>query len=363
MRRWLTVTAIVAAAALVADTLLWSIGSHVLAAQSTRWLAQAQAHGWTVSAGERNAGGWPFATTLTIDRAGIAGGERILPGGLSWSADRVVLSISLAHPATLRIAAEGQQFLRLSHLQDLGFTAAQAIVRLPLLGRPAGGSVSAATINGGIAGSRHPQDVQIAELSLLIQQDLPGRRSTGAMPVVVHLALQASGIGLPDIGRWPLGATIANLHAALTLSSPTLPDQPADGQLRAAAWRDGGGTLTIEDAGLRWGPLAAVANATLGLDRGLQPSGAGTADIAGSAPALDAASRAGVIPPGLALTAQAILAVMNHVTGSEGKDAVRLPFQLHDNTVSVGAIPIARLPAIVWRSGSTPRPTAGPRPG
>ena len=362
MRRWLTVTALVAACVFLLDTLLWMLGSHVLTTRTVRWIAQAQAHGWTVSAGERSAGGWPFAATLAIERAGIAGGERIMPGGLSWSADRVVVSISLAHPATLRIAADGQQFLRLSHLQDIGFTAAQAVVRLPLTGHQAG-RLYAAFINGGIAGSRHPQDVQIADLALLIQQDTPAHPQPGALPGVMRLSLQASGIGLPDIGRWPLGATIASLDTALTLSSPSLPDQPADGQLRAGAWRDGGGKLTIDEARLRWGPLAVTAHAVLGLDSRLQPSGAGSADIAGSAPALDAASHAGLIPPGLALTAQAILAVMSHVAGPDGKDAVRLPFQLHDSTVSVGEIPIVRIPAVAWRSGPLPPPMAGPHPG
>ena len=359
MRRWLTVTAAIAACALCADTLLWVAGSRVLSAQATRWIEEAQAHGWTVSAGERSTGGWPFAATLAVDRAGIAGGEHIVPGGLTWSADRVVVSVSLAHPLTLGIFPEGQQFLRLWNLQDLGFTATQATIRLPLLPSWGAGSLYAAGISGGIAGSRHPQDVQIAALSLLVPAAQATASQAGKPPKRVrHVEVQARGIGLPDIGRWPLGATIANAAITLALASPMLPGKPAEtGESRAAAWRDGGGTLTIDDARLRWGPLAVVAQGTLGLDGTLQPSGAGSADITGSAAALDAASHAGVIPPGLALTAQAILAVMAHVPGADGTDAVRLPFRLHDTTVSVGEIPLFRIHPIAWHGGSPP---AGP---
>ncbi len=351
-----------AAGALSADTLLWVTGSQILATRTTRWVEEAQAGGWTVIAGERSTGGWPWAAALVIDRAGIAGGEHLVPGGLTWSADRVVVSVSLFHPLTLGIAAEGQQFVRLSNLQDVGFTAAQAIVRLPMTGRNRQASLLATGIEGGVAGSRHPQDVQLGGLSLLVRQLAVLPRSAGPAVPVLRIELQANGIGLPDIGRWPLGATVAAAGAALTLSSPALPDrQGANSQARAAAWRDGGGRLLVDDAALRWGPLAVTVRGALGLDGRLQLSGAGTADIVGANPALDAGAHAGLIPPGVAMTAQAVLAVMGRAPGPGGADAVRLPFRLHDSTLSVGEIPLARVPALAWHGGPvTPEPGGHP---
>ncbi len=341
---------VAAATIVLLDTLLWLVGTNTLNAEAKRWMTRARSQGWTIAAGGHSYGGWPLAATVAIDKAAVSGGEHYIPGGLAWSADRVVLSVSLAHPLTLRVAAEGQQFLRLSHAPDVGFVAGSAIVRLPLLaGRHGRGGLEATAISGGIAGSRHPQDVQLGAVSIDLEED------QGAdLGVAARLDVRVRGIGLPDIGRWPLGATIAVAGATVALTSPPLPGQPAGrpaetrAVAQAEAWRDGGGRLSLHEARLRWGPLAVSAEADLALDGRLQLAGHGRADVGGSAPALDAAAQAGMIPQGLALTAKAVLAVMAHVTEPDGSDAVRLPFLLHDSTVSVGQIPVARLPEIRW---------------
>lgn len=347
-----------AAALLLADTLLWAAAERVLAARTSAFQADAQAHGWLLTAGDRHVGGWPIAATLSIDRAGLSGGTRRLPGGLSWSADRIVLGISLAHPLTLSVAAEGQQFLRLSEAPDIGFTAALLVARVPLLGGPqAGTQLTAEGVTGGVAGSGNPQDVQIQKLSLRLRQEDeapdPGGKASGE---TIWLEWRARGIGLPDIGRWPLGATVATAGAKLELSAPR--SQHGSGKTAGpeafslAQWRDGGGRLAIRDAKLRWGPLAVAATADLRLDDRLQPAGFGTADTAGIGPALDAAAEAGLITPGVALTSKAILSVMARVPGPDGDSAIRLPFLLRDNTLSVGQIPIVRLRDIGWPGGN-----------
>lgn len=335
---------------LSADSLLWLLGSKMLESQSARWVAQVEAHGWSVSAGDQSGGGWPFLAQRTFERVAIAGGDRYLPGGLTWSADRLVLTVSLLHPMRLVLSAEGQQFLRLSHLPDIGFTAVHALARLPLLtGQGAAGDLQVTGISGGIAGSRHPQDVQVESLWLRARQNT---QDEGQKLLEVQIDVLATGIGLPDIGRWPLGATVTSAGASLRLSSPPLPSPPAaasPGQSRvaaqAAAWRDDGGSLAVRDAVLRWGPLSLSGSADLGLDSRLQPAGSGTADVSGSEPALDAAAQGGIISPGLAMTAKAVLAVMPRAPGG---DAIRLPFQLRNSTVSVGQIPLARLGDIGW---------------
>ena len=337
-------------AAVLADTACWLFGVWTLSMQMEHWAQQAQAHGWTVTSGHQSWGGWPFAASVTLDAAAIGGGMRYLPGGLAWSAQRVVASVSITHPFTLSVAAEGQQFLRLAHAPDIGFLAGGASAELPLGSRNHGlGKLALTDVTAGIAGSGHPQDVRIGSVSLSWQADreaAPGRPLAAA-----RLSVEARSIGLPDIERWPLGATVARAGVTVAVASPSLErthaDPDARGASQAAAWRDGGGTLVVRDATLRWGPLAMEGTAKLALDGRLQPSGSGTADVRGTAPALDAAARAGLIPPGLALTAKAVLAVMTHVQGPEG-DAVRLPFLLRDSTISVGQIPVARLPDVKW---------------
>ncbi len=346
-----TVIVGIAVSLVLADTTLWLCGTWLLSSRSAQWARQAQAHGWTVSWEQQAWGGWPFAASLMLDRAAISGGARYLPGGLAWSADRVVASVSLFHPLTLCVAADGQQFLRVAHAPDLGFVAGTAAARLPLGWSHHGrGALHLADVSGGIAGSGHPQDVQLGAVSVALEARQDDAHLTA------RLVIEARNVGLPDIGRWPLGATIAGAGATILLNSPLsergrqeLDAQGAlqGGALQAAAWRDGGGTVAVQDATLHWGPLAARASAKLALDETLQPSGSGTAEVLGTAPALDAASQAGLVAPGLALTAEAVLSVMTHVHNPDG-DAVRLPFLLHDRTISVGEIPVARLPSIRW---------------
>jgi hypothetical protein len=101
----------------------------------------------------------------------------------------------------------------------------------------------------------------------------------------------------------------------------------------------------LSDVLLKWGPLTLTGDAQLGMDSRLQPAGKGVADVSGAAAALDALVDGGVVQPGMAATAKAVLGAMAQLPGG---DSVRLPFVLRDNTVSVGPIPLARLNDIVW---------------
>ena len=352
MRRPIFSLTCVAAGLLTLHGLVWTMGSWLLQRQAASLLAAASQHGWSVTTGNRTIGGWPLAAALTIERPAIEGGERSIPGGLAWSADRLVARIRLLHPLTLVLLPEGQQFLRLSHAPDIGFTASRAEARLGLwTGSQGWGDFEADGIAGGIAGSRHPQDVLVAMLRVELRQaPLASARDVAAVSSIAVNA-RAHDIDLPDIGRWPLGATISDAGAELTLlavplglSDRSRSAAPASGAAQAASWRDGGGRLQIGRALLHWGPLRLEGSAELGLDADLQPAGAGTVFVAGIGPALDAATGGGVMAPGVALTAKAVLGLMPQADGG----AVRLPFRLRDRTVSVGEIPMARLGQIAW---------------
>ncbi len=340
MRKWLTWLIAVPVLFCVADVLLWVWATHALAGGLDRWSTQLRAQGWSVEDGGRTPGGWPFAATLAVTDARIAGGEQAVPGGIAWRAGRVVLSVSLADPATLSIAPEAQQFLRVSHTPPIIFHADLMEARLPLLGGASQrADVLAESITGGIFGSHHPQDVRVDRLSVHLQAT---PRPSGGLDAAI--TLRADQVGLPDIGRWPLGAVMGAVGATVQLYSPRLQDHAPVPQ-EAAAWQAGAGSVTVRDALLKWGPLTLTGEAQLGLDLRLQPAGRGTANVNGAAAALDALVDGGVVQPGMAATAKAVLGAMAQLPGG---DAVRLPFVLRDNTVSVGPIPLARLNDIVW---------------
>ncbi len=347
-RLWLAAAAF-PPALLLADALLWRIAAGQLQSGLDRWMQTARARGWTVSAGPREVGGWPFAVTLAVSDLHAAGGAQLMPGGLAWSAGRVVLKVSLAHPTTLVLGAAGMQTLRLSHAPNLVFHSARFTIKLPLAAHPEAADLEAADIAAGLRGSGHPGDVQLANLHLhLVQQP------TLPFWLSARLDVAARGIGLPDIGRWPLGGVVSDLAGTLLLTSPRLVspehhdgEPAANPEDQARQWRDGGGKLAARGLRIHWGPLRMAAQADLALDERLQPAGTGSADIVGSSQALNALAEGGVISPGLATTGQAVLAVM--APAPDAADAIRLPFLLRDNTLSAGGIPVVRLHDIAWR--------------
>lgn len=363
MRKWLTGLIATAGFLSAANGLLWLWGTHALAAGVDRWSTQLRAQGWNVQGHERTRGGWPFAASLAIADMRITGGDRLVPGGVAWRTGRLLLSISLTAPTTLSVSPEGQEFLRISTLPPLIFNAEHLLALVPLTGGPVQqADLTGQGLTGGISGSHHPQDVRMETLALhvhatpLADASAPasGRESGGAGEggggFIAEVKVAASGIGLPDIGRWPLGANVSSVAATVALVSPKLPPLSKIGghvpaAMEAETWRRGGGSLALRDVALRWGPLTLRGQAQLGLDARLQPAGNGNADVSGSAAALDALVDGGVVQSGMGATAKAVLSAMAQLPGG---DAVRLPFVLRDNTLSVGPIPLARLNDIVW---------------
>jgi hypothetical protein len=336
------------------------VGTRLLASTADRWAAQATSHGWRIAGGRGSVcpcetTGWPFAATIIVPDASLAGGERFVPGGVSWSAGSLSLSVALLHPFTLSAVFEGQQTMRVSHAPTITFQAASMTASVPF-GRamPIQAQLQASGIAGGIKGSHHPQDLRLDRLRLSLAELTGGKPGvSGKLDISMH------GVGLPDIIRWPLGGFVSRADASLILASPPMPfwdTQPApdggDARAQAEAWRDGNGLLTARGLYLHWGPLTLAGSADLRLDDRLQPAGTGTADVAGTEQALRALSDAGLVPPGLAITAAAVLAVMPHVTIARDHDsvpAVRLPFVLRNSTLSVGQIPLVQVDDIAWR--------------
>ncbi len=350
MRKWLTGLFAGSVLLVAADTVAWFGATQLLSRGIDRWSGELRRQGWAVRDSGKSRFGWPFSAAVAVNDFRIAGGARVLPGGLTWQAGRVVVSVSLASPATLCVAPEGQEYLRVLNLPTVVFTADRILATMSVF-NPSAGDLAADGITGGLLGSGHPQDVQVEQVAVHAAAQLGDNKP----PTGVHareggglqalLELRVSGIQLPDSGKWPLGATVARAGGIVGVTSPSLPDLGQDIAQQAVAWRQGGGAVTLRDVALRWGPLTLHGAAQLGLDSRLQPSGSGTADVGGTAAALDALVDAGLVQPGMGVTAKAVLGAMAQLPAD---GAVRLPFVLRDNTISVGQIPLARLNDVVW---------------
>src|SRR5690242_10376622 len=98
MRRVLIFLLAVTVVLALAHTLLWRWAVQRMESEFANWVTEERVQGWTVTSGEPVPGGWPLAAQLTVPDLSITGGAADIPGGLAWSADRVVVGVALAHP-------------------------------------------------------------------------------------------------------------------------------------------------------------------------------------------------------------------------------------------------------------------------
>jgi hypothetical protein len=338
MRRLLTILGCAAAGVVLADTIAWQIATWRMRASLQTVLSDMRASGWTVRCSPPGTGGWPFAASLSLTDVHVEGGSSALPGGIVWQGGRLVVSVALFHPWHLTIAPEGEEMLRISHLPAVAFAAGRMRATVPLgHGRIDQATLDASGIAGGLRSSYRRQDVRIGRLFVAVHARV------GHPGVDASLDFTASDVGLPDTGRWPLGANVNSFAAAALLHSPLL--SGSDSREQAQSWHDGGGKLDVSTLDLHWGPMSLQGDATLGLDARLQPAGGGHAQVLGYADALDALAAGGVIGPGMAVTYKAILGLMARGPAS----AISVPLTLRDSTLSLGQIPLARFNDVAWR--------------
>jgi hypothetical protein len=339
VHRILALVLALAAALVAGDVVLWRWAEGQLEARFADWTAAARAHGWAILAAPPVRSGWPLAAQITMADLTVSAHHPELPGDLDWSAARLGLRMALLHPRTLDITVAGMQHLRIGALADLPFTADRFEAVVPLQpGVPAhGGDLKVAQLRVGIDN---------AGLTLA-RARLHGEWKPAALQgeAVLTLSADVADLVLPG-GTWAFGPRIGSAAFDLMLTGP-LP--PAETPLaRATAWRDGGGTLELQRLALDWGPLNLNGSATLALDEHMQPMGAATARIVGYAATLDALAAARVIGTRAAMTAKAVLGLMAHAPADSAAPEVEVPLTLQDGTLSVGRIPLARMPEFSW---------------
>jgi len=338
-RRAAAASAVLIAAAAADDLACHALLGRMRTAYA-QWTQDMRAQGWQVTDEGEKGQLTGLGATLVLKDLRLAGGRAILPGGLSWHASRLELSLSLLHPRRLTIAPQAEQKFRLAGGPPLVVSASLLTAAVPLgNGHPDRLDISAEQLTAGIARTDQRQALQIASAELHLQA-APG----GGSRTDTTLVLQARGIGLPDDGRWPLGATIGRLSANISLSSPVLSGAAPVEQARA--WRDWGGALQLRQCTLHWGPLDLSLQGSLHLDQDLQPEGAGTARVTGGGQALTALAQGGTIPDGIAQTAQVMLGLIARPVA--GSDGLELPVALKHATLSVGKLPLLSVPPVAW---------------
>jgi len=113
------------------------------------------------------------------------------------------------------------------------------------------------------------------------------------------------------------------------------------------AWRDGGGTLELNDFRVRWGPLGVESAGTIALDAAMRPIAALTADIIGYGDVIDALIMSNMIPLGDAFIAKVAFNMLAEKPEDGGPPVLRgVPVTAQDGTLSVATIKVAELPPL-----------------
>ena len=333
-RHWLILPAGLLVLALL--SLYWWISVRSLADGFSAWTASRRSEGWTVSNGPPAIGGWPWAATLSVPSIALHDNEPDIPGGVSWSADRLVLRVVLWRPAILELAPQGTQHARLSEGPDIPFSAKRMRIRLPLSNAPpypfdlAASAFQAPSLTIG---------------TVQLHGELRPDAQSGAPALAFSLVAQS--IAPPPPLSRTLGPRIASIAAEGALGGP-LPNPENTLAQRATDWRDGGGTLELQRFALAWGPLDLSGSATLSLDDTLQPMGTGVVRVVGYSETLDTLAAHGLLPKPAAQTAKAVLSLLAQVPDDNSAPEVEVPLTLQYRTLSMRQVPLVRLPELDW---------------
>ena len=142
----------------------------------------------------------------------------------------------------------------------------------------------------------------------------------------------------------PLGNTVDELDFGVTVNG-AIPN----GKLArvAAAWRDAGGTIELDNLHLNWGGLAATATGTIALDNELQPIGGFSGAIQGYDKILTALVQSGHMRPadaGLARIALTMLAK----AGPDGKPEITTALTIQNGQMFLGPAKLGKAPRLGW---------------
>jgi hypothetical protein len=178
---------------------------------------------------------------------------------------------------------------------------------------------------------------------------LPSQPPVKYPDLLVGFDLWAENVTLPTgthlLTEGPL-IRIAAAGAVLGPMPQALIDQaPVDQAL--TAWRDAGGVVDLKSFAFAQGPLALTGNATVALDKNLQPEGAASLQAKGLAPTIDLLASEGMITQGDVLKFKAFV-LGAQKPGADGQPEVATGLSLQNGILSWGPFPITRVPEVVW---------------
>jgi uncharacterized protein DUF2125 len=338
-KRWTAAILVLAILLTGADAFAWLQMQRLLDRRLDRLVRDAARAGWQLQVVSGHRGGWPLAASLTLLAPRLHGADQLFPGGITWSGDRVTASLSLLHPTRVTILPRGTQMISTGGTAIAGslrFWSADTALRLPPEPDGANGQVlfDAEAVHVALPGAGPDDVLTIAGLRGSLRWTAEARA----------LAVTMQDIGLPPSNGVTAGDIIP--HAALEASLA--------GALHGEGGStDGSGRLLLRQAELSWDGAKIEASGRASLDGNFQPIGSFFVRIEGGDTLLDTLAQSGRLTPGAANAVRAVLGLVaaardNPRTPAAGNahdlPALELPLLLRGDVLSLGQIPLLRIP-------------------
>lgn len=285
-------------------------------------------------------GGFPLSVTVDLSgmRVEWPSGTVVETGAVSATAFAwAPMDITLASTAPMRLDLAGS-----ARHDPMTGTAGSMVVQasLGLDGKPKQVTASFQSAAVGMAEGGSP--LKAGEVTLT--WTAPSQPPTGPTDSQGQTSLVVNGLDLPGVVPAPLQQRIDQLALSYEPRG-FLPTKPSVEGM--TAWRDGGGTLDIRSFRVLWSGMDLRANATLALDRDMQPEGAGTAELSGAAALIDVMAARGNVPADrVALMKQGLQGLTRRT--DDGRDILSVPVTLQNRQLSVGPIVVGVMPVVPW---------------
>jgi hypothetical protein len=305
------------------------------------WEAEQRSAGWTIAHGTPTRAGWPFAAALILPDLHVVGPQNIMPGGIAWAADRLTLALDIRHPDDLYLAATGRQTLDIAGLAAIPFAAERLVAHAALQpgGTPAAVTFRARKLLAALPNSlKTPSSLAVAELVGTLSVD----RTAGRDRAAIAMVFSASDIDLPEKNGLGLGRRLSALAGAVGMTGPTA--MPDGAPTTIAGWRDGGGSLDLRLLRLDYGPLAVSGDGQIALGATLQPEGTARLHATGVDAAIEDLLHSHVLKRPAATALRAMSGLLIRPTTSTAPPALDVPLTLKAGVVSLGTVPVLRLP-------------------
>jgi hypothetical protein len=328
--------AVLAGAALASA---WWFAERSLERGIERWVAERRAEGFQIQWRQQRIGGFPLWMEARFEQPLVAQPNGATPW--SWEGEELVLLARPWNPNAVMVDGLGRHILSIRGLpQPLKLTSDgfRALLKFES-GLPRQGEV--ALTQPALWSESERPDASARRLDLAIDKwpragaDEKTESGAGHLSVGELVLAPRFADRLPF--REPIDLTIT---AAVFGSLPAGPPGPA-----LASWRDAGGIVEVSRLELAWGPLGLSGNGTVALDEQMRPLGAGTAVIHGWDEALERLVQAGLVQPRQASIARVVLTAMSKPSPAGAE--VTVPLTAQDGRLSVGPVPVTRLPPVI----------------